>query len=121
MALILWIWLAGVLVSMIVLAARAFGHPMDAGAWMSNGQFLRSIPWVLACEVNAFIWPIVLLLWFKADKPPPPTLYGARAAHELGLPRNEGFNTRVHVRERWQLLGLAMGTEGVRSEPLGKD
>lgn len=110
MAAIFWIWFLGVIVSAGLFSKRAFGHYQAAGLWMSHGQYWKGWPWATASGFNAMMWPIVLLLWLAADQPPPPTLYGANAAHELGLSQNDGFKTKVEIRPRWQLLQLALGS-----------
>ena len=117
---VLAIWILGIFVSIEVYTKRAFGNFRIAALAIrfEPSQRAQAIAWFSTNFVNALLWPIVLVLWIIADRPPHPVLYGRNAARELGLDVNDVFNTEYHVRPRWQLLDLARASiESRRGSP----
>lgn len=118
---IVWVYVIGAIGSIYIYSARATGlHAAAMGHMMLEWRsFFRGYLWTLATFVNAVAWPVVLILWLLAGKPPPPTLFGPAAAEAMGMPPelHQGLATKFVVRPRFRLFALVSQGNPNGSEP----
>lgn len=117
-----WIYFIGVFVSIFVYSGRAAGGNPAAMGLMMRESFFRGYVWVIATMLSIIGWPVVLVLWLLADKPPPPTLFGPAAAEAMGMSpgQHQGLGTKFVVRPRFRLLERALHASSER-RPAGQE